>query len=575
MRTPRLIASLLLGAAALCAVLFSGIASGAGSAPNVLPTKGKSGGTINIQSAEGFEHLDPGQSYFQIDYGVVYAVQRPLFGFLPNRPSQAVPDLAAAPAKVTNGGKTVTIKIKPNVHYAPPVNRAVTSADVKYAIERGFSSNVPSGYAGAYFGQIVGIPKKITAKVPNISGIQTPNSTTIVFKLKSNFGGTLVKALSLPLSAPVPESYAGPMDKHNPSTYDSNPTKQAFTGPYVISKFSAQSGVTLTRNKNWKASTDFRPAYADKIVWKTNGDASVIGKQVLASANGLTFDTPTPDLVKQAYTKQRGQIAFVTYGDRYVALNTRSGLTKNVNIRKAIVAVTDEVGMNLTRGGALVGVPGTGFLPPGQPGYKESGGAKGFGYDYMNQPHGSLTVAEKYMKLAGYPSGKYTGNETLTIVGSNEDPNPKQNQVFIAGLTSLGFKVKLTQVPHQTMYSKFCNVPKQTPNICPNVGWLADFPDGYANLDVTFAPDSVTPVNNSNWPLTKSTVLQHLIDKATGIAATGPRNKAWAAVNKWLVQNAVAVPWQWSNDAILEGKKIHGVMDLWNADWDLSFSYLT
>ena len=33
----------------------------------------------------------------------------------------------------------MTIKISPNVKYSPPVNRAVTSADVKYAIERGFN----------------------------------------------------------------------------------------------------------------------------------------------------------------------------------------------------------------------------------------------------------------------------------------------------------------------------------------------------------------------------------------------------------------------------------------------------
>src|SRR5215475_5414491 len=37
-----------------------------------LPTQ-KMGGTLHIIYNEGWEHLDPGASYFQIDYLVVYA----------------------------------------------------------------------------------------------------------------------------------------------------------------------------------------------------------------------------------------------------------------------------------------------------------------------------------------------------------------------------------------------------------------------------------------------------------------------------------------------------------------------
>ncbi|HVW19548.1 MAG TPA: ABC transporter substrate-binding protein [Solirubrobacteraceae bacterium] len=569
----RLITPLALAAAAAL-VAVSGVASGAGSGPNVLPGKGKKGGTLNVQSAETFEHLDPGQSYFQIDYGVIYAVQRPLYSFKPNDPSHAAPDLAAALPKISSSGKTVTIRIRPNVHYSPPVDRAVTSADVKYAIERGFSAVAPSGYAYAYFGDIVGVPKAPTKKVPSISGIQTPNKTTIVFKLKRNFGATLAKALSLPLSVPVPKEYAKQYDAHTPSTYDSDPTKQAFTGPYVISKYSASSGVTLQRNPNWKASTDFRPAYADTIVWKTGGDPAVVGKQVLASKNGLMMDTPSAQLIKSTYQRHRDQITFAPLGSRYVALNTQKGLTKNVNIRKAIIAVTDKVGMNLTRGGSLQGVPGTHFLTPGQPGFAQAGGNKGFGLDYMNTPNGSLKIAQKYMRKAGYPSGRYTGNDELTIVGSKEDPWPATATVFIAGLRKLGFKVALSQVPHSTMYSKFCGVPKQAPNICPSVGWLPDFPDGYANLFVPFDGQAITAANNANWPLLNDPKVNAAVDKAAATANAAARNRAWAKVDRLVSEAAPAVPWQWSRDGLLQGTGVHGVIASWNADWDLAYSYL-
>src|SRR3954470_7842599 len=53
----------------------------------------KKGGTLNVVSAEGWQHLDPGQSYFQIDYLVVYATQRPLYSYRPDG-TTPTPDVA-------------------------------------------------------------------------------------------------------------------------------------------------------------------------------------------------------------------------------------------------------------------------------------------------------------------------------------------------------------------------------------------------------------------------------------------------------------------------------------------------
>src|SRR3954465_8712293 len=51
---------------------------------NVATDQGQQkGGTLNVVSNESWEHLDPGQSYFQIDYLVVYATHRPLYSYDP------------------------------------------------------------------------------------------------------------------------------------------------------------------------------------------------------------------------------------------------------------------------------------------------------------------------------------------------------------------------------------------------------------------------------------------------------------------------------------------------------------
>src|SRR5205814_7571928 len=116
-----------------------------------------------------------------------------------------------------------------------------------------------------YFGSIQGTPTKPDPKgVPSISGIQTPDDQTIVFKLTQPRSGTVIGALALPLTVPVPEEYAKKFDAKNPSTYDSH---VAFVGPYMVKNDASGKlvgrtpgkSITIVRNPNWDKSTDYRP----------------------------------------------------------------------------------------------------------------------------------------------------------------------------------------------------------------------------------------------------------------------------------------------------------------------------
>jgi peptide/nickel transport system substrate-binding protein len=524
------------------------------------------GGTLNVVSAEGWEHLDPGESYFQIDYLVVDVTQRPLYSFTPD--SKLVPDVAAGPPQISADGKTVTVKIRPDVMWSPPLHRAVTSADVRYAFERDFNPNVPNPYASSYY-PIVGAGK---SKGGPIAGIETPDKTTIVFHLTSDFGATFVQALTLPGSAPVPKEVAGPMDKHSPSTYDTEVTKQAFSGPYVISDYKAGRSMTLVRNPNWKASTDWRPAYADEIDWKAGGDANVLARQTLSSPDLLMADGPPAPVLKTAYENQRSQLSISPLGNYYAALNTKVPPFDNVDVRRAVVAAADRQAYLLARGGKLVGQVMTHFLGPEVAGFQEAGGAKGFGIDYMNHPSGDMQVACRYMKAAGYPSCKYTGNAKLLIVGSNSDPGPKEMQIVQAGLQKLGFDATIKAVPQQTMYSKFCGYVKAEVQVCPTAGWIEDFPDPYAYLYVPFSGRAIVPVNNSNWAQEDNPQINAAMDRASAITDPAKRRKAWAQVDRMLVMDAPAIPEIWSSNALVKGKSVKGVLDKWNDDWNLSFS---
>ena len=128
-----------------------------------------------------------------------------------------------------------------------------------------FNANVQNGYASGYF-PIVGA--KLAPGNRPIPGISTPNKTTIVFHLTKPFGATMAKALTLPGTRAIPAGYTNKADKSSPSTWDSKPTTQVFTGPYMIKSYTPGRQIILVRNPNWSRSVDsVRPAYADKIVW--------------------------------------------------------------------------------------------------------------------------------------------------------------------------------------------------------------------------------------------------------------------------------------------------------------------
>jgi peptide/nickel transport system substrate-binding protein len=530
----------------------------------------KMGGTLNVISNEGWEHLDPGASYFQIDFLVVYATQTPLYMFTPNSNTKPVPALASGPPQISADGKTVTVHIKSGWKWSPPVNRDITSADVAYAFQRDFNPNIQNGYGAGYYPIVGGTQSG--GKKP-ISGISTPNKTTIVFHLTKDFGATFAAALTLPGSAPVPESLAAPFDKSSPSKYDSDPTKQAFSGPYMIQSYSAGRSITLVRNPNWSHSVDgIRPAYADKIVWNAGADPTVAARQTLASSDLLMADGPPSSVLKTAYESKKSQLSIAPLGMYWSMLNTQTPPFNNINLRKAAIAAQNREAYLLARGGKLVGQVATHFIYPEVSGFKESGGLDGFGQDYVSHPTGDMTVAKKYMKLAGYPSGKYTGSANVLIVGSNADPGPQEMQIVQNGLQALGFKTTIKAVPQQTMYTKFCGYIKAKVTVCPTGGWIEDFPDPYSALFVPFSGKAIVPINNTNSALLNDPKVNSAIDSASAISNPSQRLAAFAQANKAIVDDAPAVPEVWADNALVEGSKVHGVLDGWNDDWNLSFS---
>ncbi len=545
------------------------------------PIEGKQGGKLTMLWTDDVDNIDPGITYYQMGYMVSYATQRPLYSWKPDDGEKAVPDLAEADPQISRDGKTVTVKIREGVRFSPPVDREVTSKDVKYAIERGFFSTVANGYAGNYFGDVVGA-KPGAKPGTEIAGIRTPDDRTVVFKLSRGTGGVLAGALALPLSAPVPEEYAAKFDKQNPSLYGQN---QVATGPYMIENdasgkavgYEAGRSIHLVRNPSWDKSTDYKPAYVDEIVMpQGNDDTTVASRRVVEGENMLTGDfSPPPNVLAEVSKRRKDQLALIPAGSaRYVSMNTTVAPFDDVDVRRAVVAGFDREAMRLVRGGKLIGDVPTHMIPPGLPGFEEAGGFHGFGLDFMSKPGGDPALAAEYFKKAGYASGKYEGDEELLMVGTSEGVAQKNAEIAKENFEKLGFKVKLRLATQDAMYTKFCNVPSANVAICPNVSWGKDFSDPQTILGPTFDGDNIIPQFNSNWPELDVPEINQAMDEAALLTDPEERAQAWARIDRMITEQAPVVSWLWDTQPLLRSANVNGVASEFNSAWDLAWSSL-
>jgi peptide/nickel transport system substrate-binding protein len=143
-----------------------------------------------------------------------------------------------------------------------------------------------------------------------------------------------------------------------------------------------------------------------------------------------------------------------------------------------------------------------------------------------------------------------------------------------AQLNKMGFKLNYRKVPQDTLYTKFCGVPKSNYVICPNVGWFKDFADPQSLLEPTFSGDAIKPQGNVNWSLLDKPEINKAMKDAATIPAGPERNQAWADINKMIVEEAVAIPYSWDDNVQLWSKNVQGVMNAYFSGTDLSFSTL-
>ncbi len=295
--------------------------------------------------------------------------------------NKLIGDLATAVPTPTNNGLTYTYHIRPGVKFSPPVNREVTSKDVAWAMNR-LASPKDGGQYSFYYTVIKGWDAVANGTAKTVSGITTPDNSTIVFQLTKPAGDFNLR-MSMPATAPIP-SEIGKCFEGKPGDYGRDVVS---SGPYMLqgadkvtancatlkpmSGYDGANGnhIILVRNPNYDQSTDkYRKNYPDTFKFLVNSNADDIFAKVQAGQLEDEVSSPAPKTIREyATTPSLKPMMIANVGDRtnYFTMNLTQPPFDDVHIRKAMNWITDKAALQKAWGGPIPGVDRDPHRPAG------------------------------------------------------------------------------------------------------------------------------------------------------------------------------------------------------------------
>ncbi|MFI6250393.1 ABC transporter substrate-binding protein [Streptomyces sp. NPDC051016] len=524
--------------------------SGGDSAPH-------KGGTLSVLNSDPQSDFDPARLYTSGGGNVPSLVFRTLT--TRNRADGAagtkvVPDLATDTGRPSKNATVWTYTLKKGLKYED--GTAITSADIKYGIERSFAPEL-SGGAPYLRDWLVGAadyqgPYK---DKKGLSAIETPDDRTIVFHLNKPEGEFPYLATQTQFT-PVPKA------KDTGTKYEEHPIS---SGPYkVVKNENDGEHLVLERNTYWSAAVDDqRKAYPDRIDVKSGLDSAVINQRLSASqgtdAAAVTTDTNLgpAELAKVTGDKElASRVGTGHFGyTNYIAFNPKVKPFDNPKVRQAISYAVDRSSVVNAAGGSALAEAATTFLP----------NQKSFGYTpydlFPAGATGNAAKAKELLKEAGYPNGL-----TVTLTHDNAQNFKTSPEIATAiqdALKKAGITVKL-QGLEDNNYSDTVHSVKTEPGFFLSA-WGADWPSGGPFLAPIFDGRQIVKdgANFNSAQLNDASVNAEIdaINKLTDLDAAAKR---WGALDQKIGAQALTVPLFHPVYKRLVGKDIRNVVI---SDW--------
>jgi peptide/nickel transport system substrate-binding protein len=555
------------------------------------------GGTwrVGVEQAFGFtNNFDPTGEYLGTGINIFEnLLLRTLVGYKHTPGADGnllIGDLATAVPTPTDNGLTYTYKLRSGVKFGPPVNRVVTSKDVAYAMQR-LANPKDGGQYAFYYTIIKGWDDYAAGKASTISGISTPDNSTIVFHLTEPTGDFNYR-MSMPATAPIPSEVAKCFEG-KPGNYGRDVVS---SGPYMIqganivsaascSALKPMSGydgadgthIILVRNPNYDQATDpYRKNYPDRFTFTVDSNADDIYNKVAAGQLDDELSSPQPKTIRQYSTDPNLKKRLLpNVGDRtwYLTMNLTQPPFDDIHIRKAMNYILDKKAMQKAWGGPVVGSIATHIVPPVlyNNGLSE--------YDPYSTPDesGDVAKAAAEIKQSKYDPGK-TGKCTaaackkVLMIGDVRAVDNRMIPVIQADAAKIGITFTVRQIngAYTTIQTTNKNIP-----ISERPGWGKDYADPYAFIGELFSGSAIIPSGNTNYSLVGVTPAINTSKKLglkgdlTNVPSVDPdiktcqpkikqaRIDCWEGVDKKLMTQVVPwVPYLWANNVTIVGPKV-------------------
>jgi peptide/nickel transport system substrate-binding protein len=510
--------------------------------------------------------------------------------------TQIVPDLATSVPTPTDGGLTYTFHLKSDIKFAPPVNREITSKDILYAFQRINDGKLVAQYGYYYDGVIKGMTGKATSPNNHISGIQTPNPTTIIFHLVKPTGDFLQR-LASPAAAPVPAEVA--KCYNTPGTYGRD---LVASGPYMLqgsaqvnisscktikpmAGFDPTTHITLVRNPNYVQSTDnTRANYVNGVEITVDPNvADIFARVQKGQLDGSMIDPPpatvtrqyltNPSLTKYFHSDLINQVESVT-------MNLDVAPFTNIHVREAVAWILDKSAMLRALGGASHYTIATHIIPPTLPGGLPTS------YDPYKTPNesGDLAKAQAQMKLSPFDpkhDGKCDVSACKNLAFINIGQFSGVDTVVQNDLAKIGISIVPRDLSVTTAFTSLFTIKELEPMSAVGGGY-ADYTGTYSFAQPNFGSTALSgPVSCCNYSLVGMTKQQAtsykvpypstgipsvdaLINKCEVLSDGAARNSCWETLDKTMMTKVMAwVPYVWGRNIVVTAPTVtRYVMDV-------------